>query len=386
MLTLVSLAPPAPGPGRVEMPDNQAAMAEAFLGLLAEVAPDTMPETAGTVAATTVEIAIETTDKTIDKTAGGKDSQGQEPSSDTPDAGTAMAIFMGLPMPSPPPRVKPDETLANAELQPAGPMPVTRQADSLVLPKAQEQMTALAAGVARPPAKAPEAAKPAPVHSPPITAPPDQLAEAPAPQTAALPESPRGAMESAARFRLDAAAEPEADDLPPLTSDVAGDMPLAGSPVSESRLEQRAADQALVSPHKQAAGHLTKMLAETGAQLATHANRSELTLAPEELGRIRFDIRQQGESLVVTLTADRPETLELMRRHANDLRSELAAAGYSGATLDFAGSGGRHPASGRPDTTAAFDTFAESAPAAPDPLPSPALQHPVAIDGLDLRF
>ncbi|MBL4928367.1 flagellar hook-length control protein FliK [Tabrizicola sp. KVB23] len=345
------------------------------------------------MAEATGEIAVETTEKATDEATdnatGEKHSQDQE-IPDPADSDAAMAMFMGLPMMPVPLPVKPGEGVAAAELQPEVSKSLTQQGDSHLPHDAAEQMAALTTGASRPPAKASGAATSAPVQGLrqglPTTAPPDLVAEDATTEAAALPNLTRGAMESAARFRLDAAAEPAADDLAALRTDTSGDVPLSGAPISEPRLEQRQADLALLAPHKQAAGHLTKLLTETGAQLATHANRSELTLAPEELGRIKFDIRQHGDTLVVTLTADRPETLELMRRHASDLRSELAAAGYGGATLDFAGSGGRHPASEQPDTTSAFETFAELAPALPEPQPSPAFQNPVATDGLDLRL
>lgn len=37
----------------------------------------------------------------------------------------------------------------------------------------------------------------------------------------------------------------------------------------------------------------------------------------------------------VSVTAERPETLDLLRRHSERLMQELQAAGYEGAKLDF---------------------------------------------------
>lgn len=62
-----------------------------------------------------------------------------------------------------------------------------------------------------------------------------------------------------------------------------------------------------------------------------------LTLAPAELGQVRFGLRRQGERLHVTLLAERPETLDLLRRNLPDLVQELKAAGYDGANFDFEG-------------------------------------------------
>lgn len=70
-------------------------------------------------------------------------------------------------------------------------------------------------------------------------------------------------------------------------------------------------------------------LVKTGEQ------RSELLLHPEELGRLRFAIQHQGDRLTVVLSAEQAGTLDLVRRNAGDLISELTAAGFAGATLSF---------------------------------------------------
>ncbi len=61
----------------------------------------------------------------------------------------------------------------------------------------------------------------------------------------------------------------------------------------------------------------------------------EVALSPEELGSVTLRMEQEGAGLRVTLSADRPETLDLMRRHAGHLQQELADAGFAGATFSF---------------------------------------------------
>ena len=61
----------------------------------------------------------------------------------------------------------------------------------------------------------------------------------------------------------------------------------------------------------------------------------ELRLDPEELGKLRIALRSEGDLMQVSVTAERPETLDLLRRHSDRLMQELQAAGYDGATLDF---------------------------------------------------
>jgi len=70
----------------------------------------------------------------------------------------------------------------------------------------------------------------------------------------------------------------------------------------------------------------------------------DLVLSPPELGRvaIRFDGGQDMGTLV--LQVDRPETLELMRRHLDVLAEALRQAGQGGCTVSL---GGRDPGQGR---------------------------------------
>ena len=67
----------------------------------------------------------------------------------------------------------------------------------------------------------------------------------------------------------------------------------------------------------------------------------EVVLNPEELGKVRFEIHQHGDQVKVVLTVERPETLDLLRRHADQLVQEFRAAGYSGASLSFGHWGGQ---------------------------------------------
>ena len=92
--------------------------------------------------------------------------------------------------------------------------------------------------------------------------------------------------------------------------------------------------------------------------------------------------RTDGGVQAVVL-ADRPETQDLLRRHADALARELGQAGYDTVSLDFGG-GAAH--AGREG--AAMDWF-EEAPAVPATAPAPA---PTAAPrrslagGLDVRL
>lgn len=93
---------------------------------------------------------------------------------------------------------------------------------------------------------------------------------------------------------------------------------------------------------------------QLAAQILPHSNAAktgpiEVLLNPAELGHLRFEIHQKGENVQVVLSAERPETLELLRRNGDQLASEFRNAGFAGASLSFGqwgrSSDGQPPAS-----------------------------------------
>jgi flagellar hook-length control protein FliK len=65
----------------------------------------------------------------------------------------------------------------------------------------------------------------------------------------------------------------------------------------------------------------------------------ELTLQPEELGRVRLTLRAGDGSMAVAIAVERPETLDLLRRHIDQLANQLRDIGYQNLTFEFAGQG-----------------------------------------------
>ncbi|MGG7566968.1 flagellar hook-length control protein FliK [Rhodovulum sp. DZ06] len=85
--------------------------------------------------------------------------------------------------------------------------------------------------------------------------------------------------------------------------------------------------------------------AAVAAQLAPALRRggdgsTEIRLDPPELGRVRVTLRTDEAGLVATITAERPETVDLMRRHADLLLRDLAANGQARVDLSFGSFGG----------------------------------------------
>lgn len=118
--------------------------------------------------------------------------------------------------------------------------------------------------------------------------------------------------------------------------------------------------------------------------LADAPNRVvELTLSPEELGKVRMTLHSTESSMTVAVQADRPETLDLMRRNIDSLAREFRDMGYADVSFDFG-------QQSNPQSKA--QEQANVAPASPDPVAFSAAQvaaESLAVEsggGLDLRM
>jgi hypothetical protein len=109
----------------------------------------------------------------------------------------------------------------------------------------------------------------------------------------------------------------------------------------------------------------------------------ELSLDPPELGRLRVILTDGPAGLALAITAERPETADLLRRHLALLAQECARAGIDALAVDISGDGrrGRPP----PDPPPGDHAPVTSAPRAGPAMPSVAMAR-VPIGGLDLRI
>jgi hypothetical protein len=96
--------------------------------------------------------------------------------------------------------------------------------------------------------------------------------------------------------------------------------------------------------------------------------RVEIRLDPPELGRVQIHLTPIDGGLQAMVLADRPETHDLLRRHAEMLARELGAAGYDSVDLQFA-AGGETP--GR-DAPRDMDWAEATGVATPDAVPATA--------------
>lgn len=88
----------------------------------------------------------------------------------------------------------------------------------------------------------------------------------------------------------------------------------------------------------------------TSALVSTREDATEIALSPEELGRIRLVMSGPDRSHV-TIWAERPETLDLVRRNADLLTQHLQEAGIETSDMEFRQDDGGlwqdHPAGSR---------------------------------------
>ena len=111
----------------------------------------------------------------------------------------------------------------------------------------------------------------------------------------------------------------------------------------------------------------------------------ELSLNPEELGRVRMTLTPGDGTIMVSLAAERGETADLLRRHAEMLAQEFRELGYREVTFDFSGNRDwSHAKDHSPDTPheLASDPVAPT-PQQPDVEARPG---PGTTSGMDLRL
>lgn len=68
------------------------------------------------------------------------------------------------------------------------------------------------------------------------------------------------------------------------------------------------------------------------ARILVAEGATEISLNPRDLGRVNMVLSGPEHALSVVLTVERPETLELVRRHLESLQKELESLGYADVT------------------------------------------------------
>jgi flagellar hook-length control protein FliK len=244
-----------------------------------------------------------------------------------------------------------------------------------------------------PVATTPEAARrsaPAPVvqGSTPAPVAPTPVAEAPAPEFEAEAE-PEAASARGPSGAAPPAGPPSAADLRPIAAMAAAQagFDLAAQPAATPswRLSAVAAEAVQAAPEpprfvppspRDVASQITVAIAQSSQP------QIEVRLDPPELGRVQIRLNPTEHGMQALVTAERPETQDFLRRHADVLVRDLTDAGYASVSLDFANGGEAAPRDAPDEERRLTPVFA--APAS-QTLAREAAPRPVAA-GLDIRL
>lgn len=117
-----------------------------------------------------------------------------------------------------------------------------------------------------------------------------------------------------------------------------GDAVPAELRATESRAAESRAAGENPPPRREDSRPVTDQMTEIARRLPD--GPVEVTLSPEELGKVRFSILGAEGQMSVQIVAERAETLDLLRRHIDVLEAELRQQGYDGVSFSFGQGGG----------------------------------------------
>jgi hypothetical protein len=129
----------------------------------------------------------------------------------------------------------------------------------------------------------------------------------------------------------------------------------------------------------------SQQIAIGAAQLSAEPGGAvDIALDPPELGRVRLSLVEVAGTMTLSITAERPETADLMRRNLALLADAFARQGLDAPSVDISGGGqgGRHPR--EEGSRLPFD--AQDQQSLRPTGPSAEKAAPMAAGGLDLRL
>lgn len=90
-------------------------------------------------------------------------------------------------------------------------------------------------------------------------------------------------------------------------------------------------------PYQPHASEIAPSIARQLVEVMTHAQHRpvEIALSPAELGRVRMSVATDDGKITVNILAERPDTLDLMRRHIDQLGQAFRSMGYEQITFSF---------------------------------------------------
>jgi len=180
------------------------------------------------------------------------------------------------------------------------------------------------------------------------------------PQTTATQKPmdvPKAATKTLAPPTANAAPSPQSITPPPTISQPAA---TTSAPTGQSIAQQARTQQSIsllapseaadlmnweaAKPQTQQVGQLQPLRADLAPQIARQMAEAmplaaqrpvEIALSPEELGRVRMSITTDDGAITVNILTERPETLDLMRRHIDQLGQSFRSMGYEQITFAF---------------------------------------------------
>lgn len=134
---------------------------------------------------------------------------------------------------------------------------------------------------------------------------------------------------------------PQVQPLPALSPDTQAESHVFGSDMPLNVEIRPSTELSNLSRGLQDIFHRPDLSRLVSAQLVAAIQRGptdkslDLTLNPAELGRVRISLTPGDAGIVVTIVAERPETLDLMRRHVDTLAQDFLGLGYGRAEFNF---------------------------------------------------
>ncbi|MBZ0128567.1 MAG: flagellar hook-length control protein FliK [Rhodobacteraceae bacterium] len=207
----------------------------------------------------------------------------------------------------------------------------------------------------------------------------DTVRAKPAPATPPVPAAP---ITPSTAPRLPAASGLNANDnaaTPEISPDLMG-RTTEQTPANSATSAGRTQPPATLSP-RHVAAQVASLNLQPGAPM-------EIALDPPELGKVRLTLLNGENGMTIQISAERADTIDLLRRHAGILMDEFQRQGQRDPSLDFS----REHSDRRPETPAARGEWLietdEAAPASPHSSPIHAISpaRNLRLSGLDIRF
>lgn len=110
----------------------------------------------------------------------------------------------------------------------------------------------------------------------------------------------------------------------------------------------------------------------------------EIRLSPEELGRVRLAVSSSEAGIIVNVLAERPETMDLLRRNIGDLESAFQDLGYEDIAFSFSDIGNQADRSENEKAPGPFSDVQEAD--ASENTPATHIVLAPSTNGIDIRL